>query len=96
MRIRFRGARKGPNTGCRQGRRTGWKRQTHAKTLRRQDELKLKGLKLGFLLNFGAHLMKDGIERVVNGLEESLGVFASLRETRIEAEPGSQIINRKS
>lgn len=36
--------------------------------------LKLKGLKLGFVLNFGANLMKDGIERVVNGLpEESLG-----------------------
>ncbi len=37
--------------------------------------LKLRGLKLGFLLNFGANLMKDGIERVVNGLaEENLGV----------------------
>jgi PD-(D/E)XK nuclease superfamily len=32
--------------------------------------LKLRGLKLGFLLNFGANLMKDGIERVVNGLPE--------------------------
>ena len=39
--------------------------------------LKLRGLKLGFLLNFGANLMKDGIERVVNGLpEENLGVLA--------------------
>jgi len=37
--------------------------------------LKLRGLKLGFVLNFGANLMKDGIERVVNGLlEENLGV----------------------
>jgi len=32
--------------------------------------LKLKGLKLGFLLNFGANLMKDGIKRIVNGLPE--------------------------
>jgi len=37
--------------------------------------LKLKGLKLGFVLNFGADLMKNGLERVVNGLpEENLGV----------------------
>jgi len=43
--------------------------------------LKLKRLKLGFLLNFGASLMKDGIKRMVNGLEnENLGVFGSLRE----------------
>ena len=32
--------------------------------------LKLKGLKLGFLLNFGSNLMKDGIDRIVNGLPE--------------------------
>jgi hypothetical protein len=38
-------------------------------------KLKLKGLKLGFVLNFGSNLMKDGIERIVNGLqEENLGV----------------------
>ena len=44
--------------------------------------LKLKKSKLGYPLNFGAALMKDGIRRVVNGLpEENLGVFASLRET---------------
>ncbi len=30
--------------------------------------LKLKRLKLGFVLNFGANLMKEGIERVFNGL----------------------------
>ncbi len=42
--------------------------------------LKLKGLKLGFVLNFGSNLMKEGIERVVNGLqEEDLGV----RETHL-------------
>lgn len=32
--------------------------------------LKLKGLHLGFLLNFGANRMKDGIVRVVNSLPE--------------------------
>jgi hypothetical protein len=41
--------------------------------------LKLKGLKLGFVLNFGTNLMKDRIERIVNGLDkENLRVFASL------------------
>ena len=29
--------------------------------------LKLTGLKLGYLLNFGEELMKDGIVRVING-----------------------------
>jgi GxxExxY protein len=35
-----------------------------------QTYLRLTGLKLGFLLNFGAALMKEGIKRAVNGLEE--------------------------
>lgn len=49
--------------------------------------LKLTGLKLGFLLNFGTNLMKDGIERIVNGLPEPrLGVFASWREKPTRAE----------
>ncbi|WP_295435715.1 GxxExxY protein [uncultured Thiodictyon sp.] len=30
--------------------------------------LRLSGMKLGLLLNFGGALMKDGIERIVNGL----------------------------
>jgi GxxExxY protein len=30
--------------------------------------LKLTGMKLGFLLNFGEVLMKKGITRMVNGL----------------------------
>ena len=34
-----------------------------------QTYLRLSGRKLGFLLNFGAALMKDGITRAVNGLE---------------------------
>jgi GxxExxY protein len=32
--------------------------------------LRLTGMKLGFLLNFGAVVMKDGITRTVNGLAE--------------------------
>jgi GxxExxY protein len=60
--------------------------KVHAKQL--FTYLKLKGLKLGFVLNFGANLMKDGIERIVNGLpEENLCVLASLRETQTRAEP---------
>jgi GxxExxY protein len=35
-----------------------------------QTYLRLSGLKLGLLLNFGAMLMKNGIVRCVNGLEE--------------------------
>jgi GxxExxY protein len=29
--------------------------------------LRLRGLKLGYLLNFGEALMKDGISRIING-----------------------------
>ena len=32
--------------------------------------LKLSGLKLGYLLNFGEKLMLDGLERIANGLDE--------------------------
>jgi len=32
--------------------------------------LKLTGLKLGFLLNFGEAVMKDGISRIINGTLE--------------------------
>lgn len=35
-----------------------------------QTYLRLTGLKLGYLLNFGEELMKNGITRCVNGLEE--------------------------
>ena len=52
--------------------------------------LKLKGQRLGFVLNFGANLMKDGMERIVNGPpEENLRVLASLREPHIQSEPGN-------
>ena len=37
-----------------------------------QTYLRLSGCKLGFLLNFGEALMKRGITRVVNGLEDRL------------------------
>jgi len=36
-----------------------------------QTYLRLTNLKLGYLLNFGAALMKEGIVRAVNGLEET-------------------------
>jgi GxxExxY protein len=35
-----------------------------------QTYLRLSGCKLGYLLNFGEALMKSGITRCVNGLEE--------------------------
>ena len=35
-----------------------------------QPYLRLTGCKLGYLLNFGEALMKSGITRCVNGLEE--------------------------
>ena len=33
--------------------------------------LRLTGMRLGYLLNFGEGLMKDGITRIVNNLEEN-------------------------
>ena len=35
-----------------------------------QTYIRLTGLKLGYLLNFGEALLKEGITRCVNGLEE--------------------------
>ncbi len=40
--------------------------QVHKKQL--MTYLKLTGMKLGLLVNFNTNLIKDGIERVVNGL----------------------------
>jgi GxxExxY protein len=34
--------------------------------------LRLTGMNLGYLLNFGEAVMKDGITRTVNGLEDAL------------------------
>jgi len=41
---------------------------THKKQV--QTVLRLTGLKLGYLLNFGEAVLKSGITRCVNGLEE--------------------------
>ena len=35
-----------------------------------QTYSRLTGMKLGYILNFGAPLMKEGILRAVNGLED--------------------------
>ena len=61
--------------------------KVHAKQL--LTYLKLKGLKLGFVLNFGASLMKEGIERIVNGLPEEgrLGVRYGLNPNRLVQAP---------
>jgi GxxExxY protein len=48
--------------------RISWSTKAHAKQV--DTYLRLTGLKLGYLLNFGEALMKNGIERIVNGLEE--------------------------
>lgn len=52
-----------------------------------QTYLRLTGCKLGYLLNFGENLMKAGITRCVNGLQESLPhhcASASLRENHLQ------------
>ncbi len=43
--------------------------------------LKLRGNTLGYLLNFGAGLMKDGIARIVCGLEENISRQAAKQPT---------------
>jgi len=44
-----------------------------------QTYLRLTGLKLGYIFNFGAALMKEGIVRAVNGLEEDTRAEAQRR-----------------
>jgi len=54
--------------------------------------LRLKNLRIGYLLNFGTALIKDGIKRMVNGLpEENLGVSASLREPKRNGQQGADL-----
>lgn len=45
--------------------------------------LRLSGLKLGYLLNFGEALMRDGITRVINGSLDSSSprLRASVRDS---------------
>jgi GxxExxY protein len=45
-------------------------RVNHAHKKQVLTYLRLTGRKLGFLLNFGEAVMKDGINRIVNGLED--------------------------
>ena len=45
-------------------------RELSDRGLRVQTYLRLTGLKLGYLLNFGEAVLKSGITRCVNGLEE--------------------------
>ncbi len=47
------------------------KKLTAAHRKQIQTYLRLTGMKLGFLLNFGEALMKNGIIRAVNGLQET-------------------------
>jgi GxxExxY protein len=42
--------------------------------------LKLKNIKLGFLINWNVKLIKNGIHRVVNGLEDSLGRVSFIKK----------------
>lgn len=44
---------------------------THVHKKQLLTYLRLSGRKLGFLLNFGEAMIKDGIVRTVNGLEEA-------------------------
>jgi GxxExxY protein len=47
--------------------------------------LKLTGIKLGMLVNFNVNLIKDGIERFVNGLQRLFGCSTSLRFLSLRA-----------
>jgi GxxExxY protein len=47
------------------------KKLTAAHRKQIQTYLRLTGMKLGYLLNFGEALMKNGIIRAVNGLKEA-------------------------
>ena len=49
-----------------------------------QTYLRLTGMKLGYLLNFGCELMKDGIVRAVDGLENDPFLRASAPPREIE------------
>jgi GxxExxY protein len=44
--------------------------------------LRLANLRLGILINFGSALIKDGIKRIVNGLEDRNSFFVDLATWR--------------
>jgi GxxExxY protein len=51
--------------------------------------LRLTGLKLGLVINFGERLLKAGIHRVVNGLPESIDFNAKAQRRRDAEQPGT-------
>ena len=44
--------------------------------------LRLTGLKLGLIINFGERILKAGIHRVVNGLPEPIDLNAKTQRRR--------------
>lgn len=64
--------------------------KSHRKQI--QTYLKLTQKKLGYILNFGAAVMKDGIVRAVNGLEDdSLRLRVSARESKLSHQDSQTI-----
>ena len=45
-------------------------RETSSQDAVSENTLKLKNKRLGLLINFNENLIRDGITRIVNGLEE--------------------------
>ncbi len=59
--------------------------------------LRLSGLKLGLVINFGERLVKDGIHRVVNGLAEDLEWNAKpprRQDAKAQRRQGSRTVRR--
>ncbi len=51
--------------------------------------LRITGMKLGYLLNFGQELMKDGISRIINGKLEKTDVPSSIPQSGSELHPSA-------
>ena len=49
--------------------------------------LRLTGLKLGLVINFGEQFVKNGVHRVVNGLLEDMNFKPQLKRKRSEGQP---------
>ena len=54
--------------------------------------LRLSGCKLGYLMNFGADLFKNGITRIVNGLETDFAGFGKVKETISEYQHSAETL----